>query len=469
MKKHKTFWLISLIAIAASVPLMTGYAPAGVNLQATLSRIEAVRQGLGSVFPIRVNPLAASDYGFSAASFEADVFYWVPALFRLAGLSLTAAWQLTLFAANLVTASVAYLCFRKCFHKPEIGLVGSLLYTWCPCRLNEMYVSADLGRVAAWCFLPLILSGLVSLFTVDAKQEEYGRLWTVLTLGFSLVLVSSTSLFFVAAGMTVLFLLFMGRQTIRKQTLLVLGRTAGATLLVNVWFLLPMLARLRHLPDAELLIPRDIRSGGMYLPQYLSIFLWGGDGTSLYENGMAGAQATSPGIAVTALALIYLWASFTGRYQMEEAQRRLGRGLLQTCLVLILFSCNSFPWDLLQNQNRLFSTVLSFMRTPSLWGVTACAGLIAAACLTLNRLGTNKAVLAATAAASFGTAQFFLGNLLRTRAYMWPGGELPELLPFQILTRETLFWRLCEVVSALALCGCLAPGILRRRKHAEQV
>lgn len=472
-KKGILFGLI-LIILAASVPLMTDYVLNGINLQASLSRIEAVKQGFGRVFPVRIGPWGSLDYGYGAASFQADVFYLIPASLRLIGLKTGTAYKLSLFMANLATAVVAYLCFKKCFRRPEIGLIGSMLYTWCPYRLNEMYINADLGKVAAWIFLPLVLSGLVLLFTVDAENEDYGRSWVILTWGFSLLALSSTSIWFVTVGMTVLILIFMGKQTLRRQTLLALGKTAAATLSVNAWFLIPMLLRLRDVTNVGILIPRDIRSGGMYLPQYLSIFLWGGGSAELFENGMMEMQAMVPGIAVMSLVFLYMWASFTGKYQDAKAQRLFGRGMLCSCLVLIFLSSNSFPWDWFQDRNMLFSILLSFMNTPAIWGIPACAGLIVVACLMLKRMAVPensweyKAILPATVAVSFGVTQFLLGNILKTRPYVRLD-EAYEMLPLQVIASESFVWRLCEVISVIALCGCLALSVLRRRKNAEKV
>lgn len=481
--KNRDFWErkkgmllgIVLIAFTASVPLMTDYVLAGINLQASLSRIEAVKQGMGSVFPVRIGPWGSMDYGYSAASFQADVFYWVPALLRLIGLKADIAYKLSLSAANLATAAVAYLCFKRCFGRPEIGLIGSMLYTWCPYRLNEMYINADFGKTVAWTFLPIILSGLASLFTVEENREEYGRTWIILTWGFSLLAVSSTSMLFAAAGMTLLVLLFMGKETLRRQTLLVLGKTACVTLFVNAWFLVPMLMRLRDVSSVGVLILRDIRSGGMYLPQYLSVFLWGGGSAELFEKGMMGAQAMAPGIAAAALALLYVWASFTGRYQSAKLWRRFGKGMLCSCLALIFLSSSSFPWDWFQDRNMLCSIVLSFMHTPAIWGIPACAGLVMVACMMLGRMSVQensreyRLALPVVAAVSFGTTQFLLGYILKTRDFVRLEEGTLEMLPLQAIAQESPAWRLCEVISVVALCGCLAFGILRRRKNAEKV
>lgn len=474
-KENGIFWGLLLIAIVASVPLLTDYVLTGTNLQASLSRIEAVKRGIGSVFPIRVGVWGSLDYGYGAASFQADVFYIIPALLRLVGLEAGIAYKISLFSANIATAAVAYLCFQKCFKRKDIALIGSMLYTWCPNRLNELYISADFGVVAAWIFLPMVLSGMVLLFTMNVEDEKYSGLWVMFTWGFSLLALSSTTVLFVTVGMTVFLLLFMGKRTFCRQILLVAGKTLGATVLVNAWFLVPMLTRLRDAASVGILIPRDIRSKGMQPAQYFSIFLWGGGSGEFFENGMMEAQALGPGIAVIALTILFLWASFTGKYPAAKAQRHFGRGMLCSCVVLIFLSTNLFPWDWFQDRNMLCSIVLSFLHTPASWGIPACAGLIVTACLMLERMTIQEAAweykltLPAVAAVSFGTTQFFLGYILKNRAYVRLEEGNPEMLPLEVLFGESMVWRLCEAVSVIALCGCLVLAVLRRRKNAQKV
>lgn len=476
---RKTILCLALIMGVVSIPLMTDYVLTGASLQASLSRIEAVRQGIGRAFPVRIGPWTSMDYGYGAASFQADVFYWVPALLRILGCGLGTAYKLSLFLANAGTAVIAYECFRKCFGRKDIGLIGSMLYTWCPCRLSEMYINGNLGEAAAWMFLPVLLSGLVRLYNEEStpgyREEDCDRLWVTFTWGFSLLAVSSTSMLFVAVGMSVIVFLFMGKSSLQKRKLLIVGRTICATLLINVWFLLPMLLRMRDASTVGILIPGDFQSRGMYFAQYLNVFQWGGDSIALFENGMTGAQAMGPGIAVILLVLLYIWFLYVRKDQTAGGRWKFGKRMICVTLLLIFLSSNCFPWYFFQDRNMLFSTLLALLQTPVKWGVSACAGLIVIACLTLKRVterenaGNVRFLLLMTVLVSFGTTQFLLGNILKTRAYVRLEEENYTLLSLQIIMQESIAWRLCELISAAALCGGLAMSIVRRRKGVKKV
>lgn len=470
-KIKKNIVYLLLIAGVASVPLMTDYVLEGSSLASTLSHIEVMRQGIGRVFPIRIGAWGSMDYGYGAASFQADVFYLLPATLRLLGMGLGNAYKLTLLLFHLGTAVISYACFEKCFGRQDAGLLAGMLYTWCPYRCSEMYLAGELGDMAAWMFLPVLMLGLKRLYTDDVGGHDYGRLWVLLTWGYSLVLLSSTVVFFAAAAMTIITLLFMGKKTLRRRTLLVLGRTAAASALVNAWFLFPMLLRMREVSAVGVLIPRDVRGMGMYLIQYLTAFSWGGDGVDLAENGLGNAQAMGPGIIVALILLVWLWALFTGQRRRNESGDFAVR-MLWVSGAMMLLGSNLFPWDLFQDRNMLFSILLAFMGTPAKLGIAACLGLIYTACqayawMTEDRGEKERRIwLLLVTAVSFSTTQFLLNNILRTRSFV-RGEEIEALgtVPLPLVTQESLFWRLSEAVSAAALCGCIVMWIVRRRKR----
>lgn len=480
----RKLWCLLLIAGVASVPLMTDYVILGSNLSATLSQIKVFSQGIGKVFPIRTGPLGSMAYGYSAASLQGNLFYLIPALLHLLGMTLGGAYKWTVFLCNVATAAIAYGCFRGCTKDSTIGLIGSLLYTWSPYRCSEMYLTGDLGELAAWCFLPLVLLGLCRLYAESGDAEEQENAWVPLVWGYSLTLLSSTALFFGEAVMTALFMLILWRKTISRAVLRSWGRTAGVTALVNAWLLVPLLARMTNAEAVGIMLVKDVRSMGMYLAQYFTVFSKGKDGVNLGENGLREAQAMGPGIAVTALVLLYLWGTVTGvpgrvkKNREEKAVFR--RAVLWSSALLVLLSTYYFPWDLLQNRNLLFSAVLALMATPAKLGIAAGAVMVLLACLTLEELkrgelpGFNpkicQGLMLAVVAVSFLVTQFLLGSILTGRNFARQE-QLEALsgVEFLLITQESGIWRLSEAISVLSLCACVVRWIMRRRKRVKEV
>ena len=350
-----------------------------------------------------------------------------------------------------------------------------MLYTWCPYRLSEMYLVGDLGEIAGWIFFPILILGMKRLYTESVEGDSYKRLWVLLTWGYSLILLSSTVLLFGAVCMTVLLFLCMGKQTLRKRTLAVIGKTAAATVLINAWFLVPLILRMREPSAVGILIPRDIRGKGMYLMQYLAIFSWGGDSVDLTGNGMSNAQAMGPGIAVILLVVVLIWMIFA-RQCKQDREFDFTRKMLWVNGILMFFSLSLFPWDLLQNKNMLFSILLALMGTPAKLGILACVGLIFIAGQTAVWIGESRTqkerliLMLLVTSVSFGTTQFLLGNILSTRQFV-RGDEIQALgtLMLPVITQESTLWRLSEIISAAALCGCIIMCIVRRHKRDKKV
>ncbi|MCR2047370.1 hypothetical protein NSB25_08775 [Acetatifactor muris] len=472
--KWNAFCLLLIVGVV-SVPLMTNYLLGGNDLMVSLGRIEAVKQGIGNTFPIRTGVWPTADYGYGAASFQADVFYLIPALLRFLGVGLGTAYKLSLFLANLLTALIAFSCFRKCFRRTDVAMAGSMLYTWCPCRLDEMYVNGNLGETAAWIFLPIIISGLIRLYTMEQKEEEYSRLWIPFTVGFSLLALSSTSMLAVTLGMTLFILLLMGKRSLGEQIFLVLGRTGVTFMLINAWFLLPMLLRLRNVENVQTLLAGDFQAMGTYPVQYLSVFQWGGRGTSYFENGLAGARAMVPGAAVIALVLIRIWGIYAGKYREKNGQTVLGNRLLLVCLALIVLSSCSFPWDFFQDRNMICSILLSFLQSPTKWAIPVCLSLVMTAGITLGQTAGQEGekrcriLILAVTVVSVGTTQFFIGNVLKTAACIWPQAGDLNPVPMPFVTEESMVWRLSELISAVAVCGCVVMSIVRGRNRVKEV
>lgn len=475
LREKRIILYLILIAGVVSVPLMTDYLMTSSSLASELSHIEVISREIGKVFPVRVGSWGSMDYGYSAASFQSNMCYLLPALLRLAGMGLGNAYKWTLFLYHLGTAVTAYVCFTKCFEKRDAGLLASILYTWCPYRLSEIYLVGDLGEAAGWMFLPLILLGIKRIFTEDVEESAYKWLWVLPAWGFSLILLSSTVFLFGAVCMTVLFLFSMGRRSLRKQTLGVIGKTAAAVVLVNAWFLIPMLLRMRDASAVGILIPQDIRGRGMYFVQYLSAFPWAGDGVGMTENGICNAQVMSPGAAVILLVVLLLWMLFTGHCR-QGGDFGFTCRMLSVSGILVFFSLNFFPWDLFQDRNMLFSILLALMGSPAKLGILACVGLIYAGCQAFLWMGESRTqkerhiLLLIVIAISLGTVQFQLGNILSASSFV-RGDEIQALgsLMLPVVEQESVVWRLSEGISAAALAGCIAMWIVRRRKRVKKV
>jgi len=482
--EKRNFIILLLIACVVSVPLMTDYVLMGDSTASSLARIENIYKNVGKVFPIRVGTLGAVPYGYSAAAFQADVFYFVPVLFRLSGIGLKNAFKLTVFIFNIVTAIIAFGSFRRCFDSERLGLASSMLYTWCPYRITSLYISGNLSEVFGWTFIPIIILGLWELYGDEGPEGRKSRSHVALIWGFSLISVSSTVFLFVMASMSFLLFFIMWRKSFKKSTIIEVAKTILCVVCINAWFIIPMLLRMRDPNAVGVMIAEDVRGLGMFFAQYLTVFDFGGSDTRIWADGMRNAPAYGPGAAVTALVLVYLWLMFTGAMRGGDSESGSDRkkgvcfrtAVVCAAAVFMLLSTSTFPWDIFENRNMLFSIILALMENPARWGVAADVCLVITACYALKILTAlygekvQMWILLAVTAVSFGTTQFLLGNILTTRGFAWDKdiGEFGNIeLP--VIYGESIVWRLCETVSVISVLVCVAIWLIRRRKSVKKV
>lgn len=297
-------------------------------------------------------------------------------------------YKLMVVSVNLVCALIAYCGLRIGYGNTEVAMVGSMLYTLCPLRCDTLYGGA-FGEGLAWSFLPLVLLGLVRLYK---DGEEKNRSWMTLALGLVLVAVSSLTVFTVTAGAAFIWLLLMGKKSLRKQNLLSVGKAALATAVLGGLFLLPRLLEFRNPELVGSLIPENFRMSGCYATQYFSLF-----------------SRESVGAAVLLLVFWFMWSLFVKKYEAPMEKRLLiGIG------ILLFLGSKLFPWDLLQNRNMLCSVVLAILGTPAGWVIPAYGGMIWIGCGQLSKMAEHeekkiyRGVLALVVLISFGMNQLLL-------------------------------------------------------------
>ena len=94
----------------SSYPLFTDYLTQGHDMNFQLYRIEGIKDGLLSgQFPVRIHPTHANGYGYATPVLYPELFLYIPAVFRLMGMSVVGSFQLFLLLINTATAFIMYL------------------------------------------------------------------------------------------------------------------------------------------------------------------------------------------------------------------------------------------------------------------------------------------------------------------------------------------------------------------------
>lgn len=206
-----------------------------------LDRIEGIVQGLrDGQFPVRVNGMAKSGYGYANSLFYGELFLYFPAVLRLLGVSIQDAYRAYAVGFHILTAVIAYRSFRPIFGR-KAALIGTVLYLFAPYRLHKYYDLLAVGEYTAMAFLPAIVYGLWLLYHGEPDKRQRRKAVVVLTLAYSALIQCHmiTTEIAVLAGAVVC--LIEWRKTFQPRTLLCWLQAVGLAVLLNLWFLLPFL------------------------------------------------------------------------------------------------------------------------------------------------------------------------------------------------------------------------------------
>ena len=341
--KYLHILALGIVALAVSVPLMTNYCIDGVNVSFYLRRLQKIC--------------------------PEDIFLLLPSLLVRAGAPVEFVYKLLLFGLNVATAGISYLCFYGIFRDRLTGVMGSMLYTWAPYRLNDLYCRADLGEAIALCFLPILFYGLYQICREETDSREYRRLWIVLALGYTLIVQVYLLSFLVAVGFTILYGILTWKRICRRPALIVLLKTAAAFLVCNLWLFLILFLRLREGAFSMAAFRGEmIQSGGVFPSVFLQLFFLNGSSFRTAGVGTENMQPMGVGFAVTAGVLIFLWLVFVGRYRdrMEDREFcRFEKSMGIAGAIVAVMATNCFPWDWLQKQNGVFFRLIASLQSPS--------------------------------------------------------------------------------------------------------
>ncbi len=394
--------LLGIIAVS-SLPLLADYLVAGADMTFHLLRIEGVKDALLSgQFPVRIHPNWLQGHGYATGIFYSDLFLYIPAFFRMMGMTVQAAYKSYKLLVNIATCLIAYYSFQKIFEDKMMGVLGSFLYTLSVARLVYLYNVDGVGQYTAMCFMPLVIYGFYRIYTMDVENRAYPYSFIPLTLGLSGLIESHVLSCEMAAFFALLLCLICIRKTLQKKVFLELWKTVGATLLLNLWYLVPFLD---YTVSMDLAITRggatykQIQTWGMYLPQLFETFLIGGRyGARNADKGMVDETAhgiglgLTLGLILTAFILIVKWHEEKAAQDgtEEEKNRTIfgapGKIALAFGLLSLGMATIYFPWDKLAKCGRIFRQLIATLQFSSRMVVPATVFLVFTTCLTVYYL-----------------------------------------------------------------------------------
>lgn len=257
--------------------------PINMDLKFHLQRMEGLYRGLSSgQFPVKIQPEWLDGNGYASSVFYGDILLYFPAVLRIMGATLQDAYKCYVEAVNIAIVFVSYYAFRRITKNETASMAGSVLYAGSTTNLSLIYTTTMVGGYSALIFYPLIIAGFYEAFTKDVKSREYKRIWILLTVGFTGLLMTHMVSCLILGVYSVLCCLLMIKKVFRKETVCEFLKAAGAAIALNLWFLVPFL---HYMLSEQLRINHELGKeiGNRDYGVSLSDFLGKGGGRSIYN------------------------------------------------------------------------------------------------------------------------------------------------------------------------------------------
>ena len=223
------------------MPLLNEYVLYGHDMYYHMLRIEGIREGLSmGIFPVKIHPVWAQDYGYAVGVFYGDIALYFPAVLRLFGFSVQAAYKIFIGVMNLGTILIAYFSFKRMFCSRLIGVLGSMCCCLNYYRMLDVYRRAAIGECLGIMMFPLVLLSFYLIF-----METDGKNWWkhALLTAFSLTglvqshILSCEMVFFLVIAVCVILV----KKVFTKEIFKTLATAAILSVFLNIGFLVPFL------------------------------------------------------------------------------------------------------------------------------------------------------------------------------------------------------------------------------------
>lgn len=236
-RENQIFCSVTIIAIVVAIcPLLTKYCLLGHDSDYHILRIEALKHQImmGKPF-LKVNPLYFGGMGYASSLFYPDLLLYIPALLRIAGVSINSSYHIFMIICIVLCYWFSYICGKKISNNRYVGILFAVILTLSSYHLDDIMVRAAAGEYTAFIFVPIVLYGIYNLL-----YEDMDKPW-ILAVGMGLVLLCHTLSFLMCIALLAVMLIFNFDVILKNPKIIVkLIVTGLATLVVTISYWLPV-------------------------------------------------------------------------------------------------------------------------------------------------------------------------------------------------------------------------------------
>lgn len=422
VRRRRDAMILVAAALFASMPCMMTAIFDGHDLFFHLNRIEGMAGALRcGQFPVRIHTSTLLGYGYAAPQFYPELFLYVPALMRVAGVSVMASVQVFMMAINFASAFMCYRSASRLLRDRGMALLAAVLYTLSIYRLVNLYTRAAFGEVLAMVFFPLLIEAVVEVMTRNEKR------WPLMALAMTGIFMSHMlSTLFAVCFCALAAVCCLPRLVREPRRILACVKAAVMTVLCTLWFVVPFLTYSAAGISTSVVLPsyRYVQTLGSLLVSFS-----GGHGeTAKIGRALSETAGNHPGVVLLigcVLLAIMRYAQGKPFDQEDGGDRHLALRLLAFGLFATLCSTDFFPWKWLCHLPNPYSTL--FMQVQFPWRLIAVATpflCMAAACGYLfdprwRRAGAAAAVALSVVFAGYVINDFVSGEpMLNKQSYL---------------------------------------------------
>ncbi|MCM1145328.1 MAG: hypothetical protein NC318_11100 [Blautia sp.] len=380
------FMILLLLTFCSSIPLVKPYLFSEAHdLRFHLMRIVGLAESFRSyMFPVRIQQSWLSGHGYAASIFYGDVFLYLPAALYVLGETIQTSYRCYVLLVNGATVFLSYYCFSKMSNQ-KTGLVCTAVYSLNLYRLCCIDTRAAVGEFSAMTFLPLILYGIWRVYTLPEDVKEHERSWLPITAGCSGVFLSHIISTEITAFFLLLVSLILWKKTFRKKTLLVLFKAIAATILLNLWFLVPFL---------------DEMASGNYV--VTSPYAYMADrleerGVTITQLFMGAADTMPLTLGWASMGVLIFWVLFCCFQKRREGAKKKEYLIIFLCILSLFMTTKYFPYTWFTEKIPALRMAAKSIQFP--WRFYPVAGLLLSflLCLILQKdwMGRRKRTLLA--------------------------------------------------------------------------
>lgn len=402
------------------------------DLDYHLARIVGMKSALREgQFPIRIHSCLNWGFGYASPMFYPELFLYPSAILHAIGLPLMQSYKAFVILMNIMTVLISYWAIKRMFQSRYIGLLGSMMYSLAYYRLVNVYLRAAVGEAMAMAFFPLIVYGLYQIYTMDTKETSYRFVWIVPALGYSGLIQSHIISCEMIGVFTIIVCILLLRSTLEPKRFFALCKTAIAAIILNLWFLLPMLQGMSSMGVPLYAMKKDtnwIQPEGVNLWNLFHLFAVQLDEPKNY----LGLGAIFTVVFFGFLIIIMIWK----KKEKNTPYYRLGKWFFGLGTLAVIFTLKLFPWDLIREMGTVGEMLTKF-RLPSRYLFLATGFFTFLGCCVLllilkKRPMWKKPMFILTAAASILCAAQFLDILNVTS---------PTIQPYSGANQITADWK----------------------------